>query len=73
MAITRQFTEITIRLAKSTGEPTVTASAFVTDSDEGSASGAQKIMSGPAVLSLAAQLRDQIMQVASNAGKPLSF
>lgn len=72
MAITRKLNEITLNFDRE-GNPTVLVTAIVTDTDEGTNSGAARILQAPAVLTAATALRDACLTLAANAGKPLSF
>lgn len=72
MAITRRLNDIVLTF-DSLGNPTVLVTGVITDDVENTSTGAVRNMVAPAVLAAAATLRDAVMTVAANAGKPLSF
>lgn len=72
MAITRKLNEISLTF-DATGNPAVVVTGIVTDTDEGTAAGARRDMAQAAVVAAAVQLRDAVLTVAANAGKPLTF
>lgn len=71
MAITRRLDSIGISF-KADGTPMVVAQAVISDDSEGTQSGAEKRLNQAAIITIAAQLRDAILQAASAAGKPLT-
>ena len=72
MAITRKLNEINLRF-DGAGNPSVTATGIVSDDAENTSTGVARSMNAPAVIAAAEQLRDAVLQVAQNAGKPLTF
>ena len=72
MAITRQLVEVRVNFA-SDGTPLVRASGIISDDVEGTVTGKDQIMAQAAVVNAAIVLRDAVMTVAANAGKPLTL
>ena len=75
MAITRKLLGISVALdtMKSDGSVTVSARALVQDSDEGTTQITTKVFNSPAIKQQAEQLRDAIVALAEQAGKPVTF
>lgn len=71
MAITRRLDSVSISF-KADGTPMIAVQAVITDDAEGTQSGAEKRLNQAAIVDLATQLRDAILQAAANAGKPLT-
>ena len=68
--ITRTLIQIMVGFADD-GTPSVLASAVVQDDSEGTASSTVKPMNNSAVKTAATALRDAVIAVAANAGKPV--
>jgi hypothetical protein len=73
MALTRKLVEIQVNILDATGTTSTQVTALVTDDSEGTATGAVKIINAATVVNAANALRDAIVQVAANAGKPITF
>lgn len=70
--ITREMVSINISF-DSAGTPLVTVNAVVSDTDEQTSSGMTKVLKQAAITTQATQLRDAVLTLAQNAGKPLTF
>lgn len=72
MAITRKLREILISF-DAAGNPAVTVTGLISDDVEGTSTGKAQSMAQAPVIAEAVALRDAVMTVAANAGKPLTF
>lgn len=72
MTVTRRINDISITF-DGMGAPTVIVTGLVIDDVEDTSAGVNRRMIAPAVLTAAAALRDAVLTVAANAGKPLTF
>lgn len=72
VAITRLFEGVGIQFLGD-GTMRVVASATVIDDSEQSASTVSRVLNNPTVIAAAAQLRDAVMTLAANLGKPLTL
>lgn len=70
--ITRNLFQIVVTF-KQDATPVVSAVAMVTDDSEGTQTGAAKVLNAPSVVSAATTLRDAVMTLAANAGKPVTI
>jgi hypothetical protein len=72
MAITRRLDNIIVTF-DSQGNPTVVGTGVISDDSEGTQVGKAQAFGQNAVVTAATQLRDAVLTVAQNAGKPLTF
>jgi hypothetical protein len=73
MAITRKLVEIQVNIIDAAGTTSTQVTAVVSDDSEGTTTGAVKLLAAPAVVNAANALRDAVVSVAANAGKPVTF
>jgi hypothetical protein len=73
VAITRQLLEVRVNFLNQQGDVSVGANAVVTDTDEGTTSGAPKKFNAPQVVAAAEALRDAVVQQYAQQGKPVTF
>ena len=74
MAITRKLHTISVSFTEDgSGNVNVVATGIITDTSEGTSGPAARAFAQPAVVAAAQGLRDAVLTVAANAGKPLTF